>query len=142
VKSDLSGASWVAPLQNLLSDGCGFLVPIAPPTNPNMPNACRVGSTPGVDPTTNANGSGLILDQASSSTTVLPDGSVLFGASTNYNGQRGHLFKFDATGAFVAAYDFGWDTTPTVYTHNGSYSVVLKDNHYPVPLYCNVSGPA
>jgi hypothetical protein len=142
VKSDFSGPKWVASLQNLLNDGCGpppdYLVPIGP-TN-STPNACRVGTTPGVDPTTNALGSGVILDEASSSPTVLPDGSVLFGASTNYNGQRGHLFKFDANGNFLTAYDFGWDTTPAVYSHGGTYSVIIKDNHYPVPRYCNLGG--
>lgn len=135
VKSDLSGPKWVASLQNLLNDGCGFLVPIGP-TN-STPNACRVGTTVGVDPTTNAPGSGVILDEASSSPTVLPDGSLLFGALTNYNAQRGHLFKFDASGNFLAAYDFGWDSTPAVYSHGGTYSVIVKDNHYAVPLYCS-----
>lgn len=138
VKPDLSGPKWVASLQHLLSDGCGVLVPIGP-TN-STPNACRVGTTLGVDPTTNALGSGVILDEASSSPTILPDGSVLFGASTNYNGQRGHLFKFDANGNFLADYDFGWDSTPAVYSHGGTYSIIIKDNHYPVPLYCNLGG--
>jgi hypothetical protein len=138
VKSDFSGPKWVAPLQNLLNDGCGVLVAIGP-TN-STPNACRVGATVGVDPTTNAPGSAVILDEASSSPTVLPDGSILLGASTNYNGQRGHLFKFDANGNFLTAYDFGWDSTPAVYSHDGTYSVIIKDNHYPVPLYCNLGG--
>ena len=93
VKSDFSGAKWVASLQNLLNDGCGTIVPIGP-TN-YTPNACRVGANPGVDPTTNAPGSGVLIDLASSSP-VLPDGSVIFGAITNYNGFRGHMFKFDS----------------------------------------------
>jgi hypothetical protein len=143
VKSDFSGAKWVASLQHLLTDGCGtgsaFLVQIGP-TN-TTPNACRVGTNVGVDPTTNAPGSGIILDQASSSPTVLPDGSVIFGAITNYNGFRGHMFKFDSTGTFTGAYDFGWDSTPAVYTHGATYSVVLKDNHYGTGLYCNFDSP-
>jgi hypothetical protein len=114
VNPDLT-LKWTASLQNLLSDGCGVLVPIGP-TN-STPNACRVGTTPGVNPTTNAKGSGLIEDQGSSSPTVLPDGSVLFPALTSYNGGRGHLFKFDATGNFLGAFDFGWDSTTAVYTH-------------------------
>jgi outer membrane protein assembly factor BamB len=129
----------VTSLQNLLNDGCSVIVPIGP-TN-STPNACRTGATPGVDPTTNAKGSGAIFDQASSSPTALPDGSVLFGVFTNYNGQRGHLLKFDSSGVFLAAYDFGWDSTPAVYTHNGTYSILVKDNHYPVALYCSVSSP-
>jgi hypothetical protein len=129
VKPDLSGAKWAASLQNLLSDGCGVLVPIQGPSNSD-PNSCRNGTTPGVDPTTNAPGSGVIFDQASSSPTVLPDGSVVFGALDNYNYDRGHLFKFDAQGNYQGAYDFGWDSTPGVYQHNGTYSIVIKDNHY------------
>jgi hypothetical protein len=139
VKSDFSGAKWVAPLQHLLTDGCGTIVPIGP-TN-STPNACRVGANPGVDPTTNAPGSGIIIDQASSSPTALPDGSVIFGAITNYNGFRGHMFKFDSTGTFSGAYDFGWDSTPAVYSHGGTYSIVLKDNHYDTGLYCNLDNP-
>lgn len=135
IKPDFSGAEWVASLQGLLHDGCGMIVPIGP--NNSTPNACRVGSTSGVDPTTNAPGSGVIIDQASSSPTVLPDGSVLFGALTNYNGFRGHMFKFDPNGNFTGAYDFGWDSTPAVYSHGGTYSIVLKDNHYNTGLYCS-----
>jgi Viral BACON domain len=135
VKSDFSGAKWVASLQNRLNDGCGTIVPIA--TNNSTPNSCRPGTTPGVDPTTNAPGSGVIIDQASSSPTALPDGSVIFGAITNYNGFRGHMFKFSSAGVFSGAYDFGWDSTPAVYSHAGTYSIVLKDNHYQTGLYCN-----
>ncbi len=137
VKSDFSGPKWVASLQHLLNDGCGTIVPIGP-TN-STPNACRVGATPGVDPTTNAPGSGVVIDLASSSPTALPDGSVIFGAITNYNGFRGHMFKFNSIGTFTGAYDFGWDSTPGVYSHGGTYSIVLKDNHYDTGLYCNLS---
>jgi hypothetical protein len=139
VKSDFSGPKWAASLQNLLNDGCGVLVPIGP-TN-STPNACRLGATLGVDPTTNAPGSGVIIDQASSSPTILPDGSVIFGAITNYNGFRGHMFKFNSAGNFTGAYDFGWDSTPAVYSHGGTYSIVLKDNHYDTGMYCSGSSP-
>jgi len=139
VKPDFSGPKWAASLQNLLNDGCGVIDPIGP-TN-STPNACRVGATIGVDPTTNAPGSGVIVDEASSSPTVLPDGSVLFGAITYYNAFRGHMFKFDSGGNFQGAYDFGWDSTPAVYTHGGTYSIVLKDNHYDTGLYCNSNSP-
>jgi len=139
VKPDFSGPKWAASMQNLLNDGCGVLVPIGP-TN-TTPNACRVGATAGVDPTTNAPGSGVIIDQASSSPVALPDGSVIFGVQSNYNGFRGHMFKFDSGGNFQGAYDFGWDSTPGIYAHNGTYSIVLKDNHYGSALYCQSGGP-
>jgi hypothetical protein len=140
VKPDLS-PKWAASLQNRLSDGCGFIVPIAPASNPNQANSCRNGATPGFDPRTNAMGSGEVVDQGSSSPTVLPDGAVLLGTYTRYNGARGHLLKFDALGNYVTAYDFGWDETPAVYTHNATYSIVIKDNHYPAKLYCGGTNP-
>jgi hypothetical protein len=128
-------------MQNLLNDGCGVLVPIAPAGNPNQANSCRTGSTVGVDPTTNAPGSGNLSDLASSSPTALPDGSILMGTTTSYNGARGHMLKFSSSGNFLASYDFGWDTTPAVWQHNGTYSIVIKDNHYETGLYCNLSHP-
>ena len=137
VKPDLSGAKWVASLQNLLNDGCGALLPIAPLNNTTTPNSCRFGTTAGVDPTTNAKGSGVIFDLASSSPTVLPDG-VAFGTLDNYNYSKGHLFKFDAQGNFAGAFAFGWDSTPGVYVHGGTYSIVIKDNHYQSSAYCGV----
>jgi hypothetical protein len=126
---------WHASLARRLHDGCGFLVPIA--TRKDQPNACREGTTPGVDPTTNDWGSGQVYDQASSTPSVLPDGSVLMGVITNYNSFRGHLMKFSDAGEFLGSYDFGWDSTPAVYPHDGTYSIVIKDNHYWGGLYCS-----
>jgi hypothetical protein len=141
VNPDLS-VKWVASLQNRLNDGCGVdpNLPISGPAN-NTPNSCRNGTTPGVDPVTNASGSGFIIDLASSSPTVLPDGSVLFGAFTNYSAERGHLFHFDSTGKFLNAFSFGWDSTPGVWTHGNTFSIVIKDNHYDAPGYCFFQNP-
>jgi hypothetical protein len=129
---------WAASLQTRLNDGCGnspgFIVPNGPTTS--TPNACRLGTHVGVDPTTNAPGSGSIVDQASSSPTVLPDGSVIFGALDNYNADRGHLFHFDSAGNFLNAFFFGWDSTPGVWVHGQAYSILVKDNHYNAPQYC------
>jgi hypothetical protein len=139
VNPDLT-PKWQASLQRRLKDGCGVIVPIA--TDTTTPNTCRPGTTPGFDPTTNDLGSGTVIDQASSSPTVLPDGSILFGAITNYNGARGHMFKFDSTGNFLGSFDFGWDSTPAVYAHSGTYSIVIKDNHYDAGgLYCSRADP-
>ena len=140
VNSDLT-PKWTASLQNRLTDGCGVLLVIAPPNNTTTPNSCRNGTTVGVDPTTNANGSGIVSDEASSSPTVLPDGSLIFGALDNYNFSRGHLFHFDAQGNYLNAFSFGWDSTPGVYVHSATYSIVIKDNHYPGPAYCGFNNP-
>lgn len=133
VNPDLT-PKWQSSLQNLLRDACGVLLPIA--ADNVTPNSCTAGTSPGVDPTTNAFGSGRVVDQASSTPTVLPDGAILFGALDRYNFARGHLFKIDTSGNFVAAFSFGWDSTPAVYVHNGTYSIVIKDNHYQAAAYC------
>jgi hypothetical protein len=134
VNPDLT-PKWQASLQRRLNDGCGMIVPIA--TDTSTPNSCRPGTTPGVDPTTNDLGSGNVPDLASSSPTVLPDGNILFGAITNYNAERGHMFKFSATGTFLGAFDFGWDSTPAIYPHGSTYSIIIKDNHYGgIGTYC------
>jgi hypothetical protein len=132
---------WVTSMQNVLTDGCGVLLPIAPNGVTDKPNSCRFGTTVGVDPTTNAKGSANLTDFASSTPTVLPDDSVVLGVTDNYNFSRGHLMHFDANGKFLNAYTFGWDSTPAVYKHDGSFSIVIKDNHYPEPAYCFFDSP-
>jgi outer membrane protein assembly factor BamB len=124
LRGDLT-LKWAASLRGHLSDGCGVLVPFGAAVD-----QCRVGARVGVDPTTNAPPAGIVNDQSSASPVALPDGGVLYGALTGYNGVRGHLMKFDASGAFAGAYDFGWDSTPAVFPHDGTYSIVVKDNHY------------
>ena len=136
VNPDLT-PKWQRPLENLLQDGCGVLLPIASDTT--APNSCSTGTSVGVDPTTNAFGSGRMIDEASSTPTALPDG-VLFGTVDRYNFARGHLFKIDTNGNFAAVYPFGWDTTPAVYLHGGTYSIVIKDNHYQATAYCGAQG--
>lgn len=132
VNADLS-PKWTTSLRDFLDDGCGVTTPIdAPPgtTDPVLRRHCRIGTTPGVDRTTNQRPAGMVRDTSSSSPVILPDGGVLYGAFTDYNGSRGHTFKFDRDGHKVASYDFGWDITPAVYRHDGTYSIVIKDNQY------------
>jgi hypothetical protein len=125
---------WKASLRDRLNDGCGVLLPIG------GPGGCRVGAHLGVDPGTNEPGPGRVLDDGSSSPTVAPDGSVVFGTYTRYNWAQGHLMKFSSTGQFQGAYEFGWDITPGIWSHDGTYSIVTKDNHYgeEVGSYCDV----
>ncbi len=124
VNPDLS-PKWQASLRGHLDDGCGVLLPIGGPIG------CRAGTPAnGIDPATGESPAGRVIDQTSSSPTVAPDGAVLYGSYSRYNFARGHLWKFSATGEFVATFDFGWDTTPATFQHDGTYSIVLKDNHY------------
>lgn len=131
---------WAASLRDRLNDGCGVLVPIAPTPDPAH-GACRNGANFGVDPQTNQRPAGRVRDITSASPTALPDGSVIYGAWTRYDTIRGHLFKFSAAGAFQAAIDFGYDSTPAVYEHDGIH-IVLKENHYDGEFgtYCNPGG--
>ena len=91
---------------------------------------CRVGAEMGVEAATGMFPAATVDDASSSSPVALPDGGVLYGANTGYNGFRGHLMALDAAGTITASYDFGWDTTPAVVADGASYRVVLKDNHY------------
>jgi hypothetical protein len=124
---------WTTSLRDHLDDGCGVTVPSDAPggtTDPALLGHCRIGTRVGVDPATNQAPAGQATDQGTSSPVILPDGSVLYGAFTDYNQFRGHLFKLDAHGAHAGTYDFGWDVTPAVYRHDGTYSIVTKDNFY------------
>jgi hypothetical protein len=131
VRPDLTPV-WSASLRGLLDDGCGVLVPID-----DSISGCRTGAHMGVDPATNDQPAGRVNDLGTASPVVLPDGAVVVGASTGYNYGRGHLFKFSSSGGLLATYDFGWDITPAVFAHDGTYSIVIKDNHYSGPLGAN-----
>jgi outer membrane protein assembly factor BamB len=137
VNPDLT-RKWAASLRDHLDDGCGVLVRIAATDTPEK-GACRHGANVGVDPATNQRPAGRVVDQSTSSPTVMPDGSVLYGSYSRYNIARGHLLKFSSTGSFLASYDFGWDSTPAVFQRGGSTHVVIKDNHYDeeAGFYCN-----
>jgi outer membrane protein assembly factor BamB len=126
---------WAASLRDKLNDGCDVLLPPS-----GTIGGCREGSLRGVDPATNDLPAGRVIDQSTSSPVIAPDGSVLYGAFTRYNYSRGHLFRFSADGDFLHSYDFGWDITPAISEHDGTWSVIVKDNFYPVGSYCGVVG--
>jgi outer membrane protein assembly factor BamB len=119
LSSDLN-PRWTFRMREILEDGCGVLA-----------TGCRQGAPRGVDPSTGLRPSVWVSDQASSVPVALPDGAVLYGGLTRYNGFRGHLVKVSPEGALMGTYDFGWDVTPAVWLHNDTYSIITKDNHYP-----------
>ncbi len=134
---------WAASLRDRgINDGCGVLVPKATQANPVQKGKCSWFANTGVDPDTNGSPAARILDSGTSSPTITPDGSIVFGAYTRYNIARGHLFKFSSSGAFQASFDFGWDDTIAVVPRQDSYSLVMKDNHYDeeAGFYCNPTG--
>jgi len=133
VNSNLT-PKWTASMHGVLNDGCNVQIP------PNgTPGGCSVGATTGVAPDTNSLPSGRVLDDSTSSPVVAPDGSVVYGSYTRYNYAQGHMLRFSSTGQFLASFIFGWDVTPAIYSHGGTYSIVTKDNHYGgVGSYCNV----
>jgi hypothetical protein len=128
-------------------DGCGVPAGLGGWLPPNgAPGGCRdLGSAGnavilGRDPATNRLGGGRVLDDSSSTPTIAPDGSILYGAYTRYNWAQGHMMRFSATGQFLGAFGFGWDTTPGIYAHDGTYSIVIKNNHYSeLGSYCEVA---
>ena len=132
VNSDLT-PKWTATMHGVLNDGCNVEIP------PNgTPGGCSVGATTGVAPDTNSLPSGRVLDDSTSSPVVAPDGSVFYGSYTRYNYAQGHMLRYSSTGQFLNSFIFGWDITPGIYSHGGTYSIVTKDNHYGgVGSYCN-----
>ncbi len=142
VNPDLT-LKWAASLRDRgINDGCGVLIPKATQANPVQKGKCSWFANTGVDPDTNASAAGRILDSGTSSPTITPDGSIIFGAYSRYNIARGHLYKFSSSAAFQASFDFGWDDTIAVVPRDDSYSLVMKDNHYDeeAGFYCNPTG--
>jgi hypothetical protein len=131
VNSDLT-AKWNASMRDRFNDGCNVLIP------PNgTKGGCRTGARTGVDPSDNTAGAGRVNDNGTSSPVVAPDGSIYYGAFTQYNYSQGHLMHFSSTGAYLGAYRFGWDITPAIYRHDQTYSIITKENHYgQVGSYC------
>jgi outer membrane protein assembly factor BamB len=126
---------WTASLRNRLSDGCNVLLPFN-----GQPGGCRGGAATGVDPSDNQPGSGVVNDNSTSTPIVAPDGSIFYGAYTRYNHSQGHLVHFSASGQYLGAYPFGWDVTPAIWSHDGTYSIITKENRYAgVGSYCNNS---
>jgi len=125
---------WAASLRGRLADGCDVTVP-----GNGTPGGCRAGTTTGVDPATNAPPAARVDDTSSAGPVPLPGGGVLYGAHTRYNYSQGHLMEFGPAGNFEGAYGFGWDSTPALAPHGGTFSIVLKENHYEVGSYCNDS---
>jgi outer membrane protein assembly factor BamB len=120
---------WATSLRDYLHDGCGVTT-ASDGTDTDHTFDCRAGTPMGLERTTGVLPAGAVDDQSSSSPVALPDGGVVYGAFTGYNGARGHLFKLDRTGAIAGDYDFGWDTTPAVFGDAADYKIVVKDNHY------------
>jgi hypothetical protein len=133
VNSNLT-PKWQTSLRLRFNDGCGTA--LYPPNG--SPGGCSTGAHTGVDPAQNTMGAGRVLDDGTSSPVIAPDGSIFYGAYTRYNYAQGHMMKFSSTGQFLASYPFGWDITPSIYSHDGTYSLLMKDNHYgDVGSYCN-----
>ena len=128
VNPDLS-PRWATSLRDLLHDGCG-VTSQSDGTDTENTTHCRVGTPVGVERNTGLAPAAMVTDESSSSPVALPDGGVLYGAFTGYNGSRGHLIKLDRSGALTGSYDFGWDTTPSVFGGPTDYKIVVKDNHY------------
>lgn len=138
VNPDLT-QKWMASLRDRFNDGCGVPYALGGTLPPNgAPGGCRAGAHYGVDPATNRPGGGIVDDNSTSSPVVAPDGTIWYGAFTRYNYAEGHMMRFGADGSYLGAYRAGWDVTPGIWPHDGTYSVVLKENRYgDIGSYCN-----
>lgn len=135
VNPDLT-LKWSSSLRNRFQDGCNVLIPFN-----GTPGGCRAGATTGVDPADNQPGSGGVNDNSTSSPLVAPDGTIYYGSYTRYNHSQGHLMRFSAAGAFLSGYSFGWDVTPAIWQHDGTFSVITKENRYVgATTYCGSCG--
>jgi hypothetical protein len=123
---------WTQSLRDRFNDGCNVTLP-----QNGAPGGCRGGAFTGVDPADNTMGAGRAIDDSSSSPMIAPDGSVFYGAYTRYNFTQGHLMHFTSAGTYLGAYPFGWDITPGIYAHSNTYSLITKENRYPVGSYCD-----
>jgi hypothetical protein len=133
VNPDLT-PKWAASLRDRFTDGCDVLIPPS-----GSPGGCRVGAHTGVDPSQNRPGAGQIIDDSTASPVVAPDGSIFFGVVTRYNWFQGHTVKLSPAGEVLAYYPFGWDITPGLRAHDGTYSLVTKENRYTgLGSYCDV----
>src|SRR6185437_28978 len=132
VNSNMTG-KWAASFRNRLNDGCGVSFAIGNPGGAGANGGCAAGATFGVDPATNEPPPARVLDDSSSTPVVAPDGSIFYGAYTLYNWAQGHMMHFSANGDFLNAFNFGWDNTPAIYPHGGTYSLIFKNNHYGGP---------
>jgi hypothetical protein len=129
VNPNMTG-KWAASFRGRLNDGCGVSFPIGNPGGAGANGGCSAGATFGVDPGTNEPPPARVLDDSSSSPTIAPDGSIYYGAYSRYNWAQGHMLHFSSNGDFLNAFNFGWDNTPAIYPHGGTFSVIFKNNHY------------
>jgi hypothetical protein len=138
VNPDLT-QKWMSSLRDRFKDGCGVPYAVGGTLPPNgAPGGCRAGAAYGVDPATNRPGGGTVSDNSTSAPVVAPDGSIYYGALTRYNYSQGHLMRFGADGSYLGSYQFGWDITPAIWQHDGTYSVITKENRYgDLGSYCN-----
>jgi hypothetical protein len=138
VNPDLT-QKWMASLRDRFKDGCGVPYAVGGTLPPNGAiGGCREGAAYGVDPATNRPGGGTVQDDSTSSPVIAPDGTIWYGAFTRYNYAQGHTMRFGAEGSYLGAYRAGWDITPGIWSHDGTYSVVVKENRYgDIGSYCN-----
>ena len=127
---------WITSMRDRFNDGCNVIIP------PNgTAGGCRAGAITGVDPADNTRGAGRVVDDASSCPVVAPDGSVFYGAFTQYNYGQGHMMHFAPDGTYLGNYSFGWDITPAIDPHGATYSLITKENHYvEAGTYCGDEG--
>ena len=125
VNPDLT-PKWASSLRNRFNDGCNVLLP------PNgTPGGCRAGRDrrASIRPTTSP--------APAWSTTTPPSRrrrarrhDLSTARTRRYNHSQGHMCASPPTGEFLSAYPFGWDVTPALWEHDGTFSLITKENRY------------
>ena len=130
VNSNMTG-KWAASFRNRLNDGCGVSFPIGNPGGAGANGGCSSRSAPSAlirQPTNRLRRACWMIRHPRRRS--LPMAAFSMALTPPYNWAQGHMLHFSANGDFLNSFDFGWDNTPAIYPHGGTYSVVFKNNHY------------
>lgn len=113
-----------ARFQGRVHDGCGVLIPYG-----DGDFDCRAGTPLGNDPEFNQPETITFAGPIANSPVIAPDGSVLFGGiGDGYDSNRGHLYRFSASGAFLGVFPYAFGATPLVRQHGAEFTLLMDNN--------------
>jgi hypothetical protein len=119
---------WAASLAGHILDGCGVLIPFDSIGDFGF-HVCPVGTHIGVEPFTNQPGAGREDGLMETAPVEAPDGSIYLASYTGgYDDNRSHLFRFSSGGGFLGVRDYAWETSPTIWQHDGGFSLLSDDS--------------
>lgn len=124
--------AWATEMRDIAFDDCGIHTPYG-----TGPDDCRAGTAIGVDPSTNLFPAAHETGIMEASPMVAPDGGIYVGSYTgSYDNNQGHLARYSPTGSRLETYDYGWESTPSVFTSPAhttgplSFALVMDENRF------------